>query len=78
MKVVHKVTNNLKIGNIEKIFLKLYYFFAKLFYIYQFGWRAYLLIRNVMKFILPQRVYLLIKLKFSKQIESFKNVRFKT
>lgn len=78
MKVVHKITNNLKIRKIEKFLLKLYYFFAKLFYIYQFGWKAYLIVRNVVKIILPQRIYSLIKLKFSKQIESFKHIRFKT
>ena len=78
MKVVHKITNNFKIRKIEKFLLKLYYFFAKLFYIYQFGWKAYLIVRNVVKIILPQRIYSLIKLKFSKQIESFKHIRFKT
>ena len=44
-----------------------------MFYIYQFGWRAYLLIKCY-EIHLPQRVYLLIKLKFSKQIEVLKTL----
>lgn len=78
MKIIHKVTNNIKISFFKKAMLKKYYFFAKLFYIYQFGWKFFLYIKKISKLLLPSFIYNYIKIKFSKSIDRFKHIRFKT
>lgn len=79
---VLKYVNELSIGNKHSKFKK--YFFmslievSKFVYIYQFGWKVYSLIRATLRNILPKKLYRFIKKLFSKQVESFKHIRFKT
>tara|TARA_B100001250_G_scaffold169750_1_gene146197 strand:+ start:30820 stop:31725 length:906 start_codon:yes stop_codon:yes gene_type:complete len=50
----------------------------KLFYIHQFGWKIYSLIKSIMKIIFPKNIYKFIKKLFITQITDFKLKRFKT
>ena len=50
----------------------------KLFYIHQFGWKTYSLLKSIMKIIFPKNVYKFIKKLFITQITDFKLKRFKT
>jgi len=77
MTIVHKITNNKKIHLFEKNLLKLYFYISKLFYIYQFGWKVFIVVKKVTKFLLPKVLYDYFKEKLRHSIEKFKHVRFK-
>ena len=77
MSLVHKITNDKKIRFFEKNILKIYFYLSKLFYIYQFGWKLFLVIKKVTRFILPNFLYKYFKEKFRQPIEKFKHIRFK-
>lgn len=77
LKYIDKLSLNKRVSVLEK-----YFYFASIevlrfFYIYQFGWKVYSFLRKLLKFILPKKVYLLIKKKYLKKITSFKLIRFK-
>ena len=50
---------------------------CKFFYINQFGWKIFLILRKVFKLILPRKIYFFFKKRLSSKIEKFKLVRFK-
>lgn len=75
--ILHKILSRKKIRSINKIFLFYFYELSKKFYIYQFGWKLFVALRQVCRKILPQKIYIYFKNRLQKQIENFKNVRFK-
>ena len=77
LKIVHKLSNEQKLNKLSMIFLNIFYKISKFFYIYQFGWKVYEYSKKVIKKLLPQSIYKKLKKIFLKQIEDFKNVRFK-
>lgn len=62
----------------KKYIMNLVFEFAKLLYIQEFTWKCYLLIRKLLKFLLPNFLYNYIKYKFKIGITNFKLKRFKT
>ncbi len=77
LKIIHKTTFKKKINFLEKIILNFYYRISKFFYIYQFGWKSFVLLRNILKLVIPKKLYQLFKKIFQKNIDHFKHVRFK-
>lgn len=77
LKILHNLVNKKEIHFIKKFTYWFLYEVSKLFYIYQFGWKSYQLLRVIMKKILPTWFYKLIKKLFGEKIENFKNIRFK-
>ena len=77
LKILHKIFSSQKIGIIKRGILFLYYEISKKLYIYQFGWKIFTLIRSIFKKLLPNKLYIFVKNRYIKQIENFKNVRFK-
>ena len=67
-----KKSNRLLIGVNSAIFE-----IFKFFYISQFGWKVFSLIRKILKFLLPIKVFKLVKRLLHKKIYNFKLVRFK-
>ena len=72
-----------KLHNRKKINKLLMYFYSSIFevfsffYISQFGWKVFIQIRKVLKFLLPKKVFSLLKRLLHKTIYNFKLVRFK-
>ncbi len=77
LKIIHKLTYEKKINFFKQICLDFYYKISKFFYIYQFGWKVFVLFRKILKIVIPKNVYKLIKKKFQKNINHFKHIRFK-
>ena len=77
LKIVHKFSNELKVSFFEKASLKFLFKVSKTFYIYQFGWKLFLIIKQILKLFLPQKLYLFLKGIFQSSIDRFKHVRFK-
>ena len=77
LKIIHKLSNKQELNKIERFFLSIFYKISKFFYVYQFGWKLYELVKNVIKKLLPKSAYKNLKKIFNKRIEHFKNVRFK-
>lgn len=77
LKILHKILSQQKIGIIKKGILFIYYEISKKLYIYQFGWKIFTFVRSIFKKLLPNRLYIFLKKKYIKQIDNFKNVRFK-
>ena len=77
LKIIHKLSNKQELNKIERFFLSIFYKITKFFYVYQFGWKLYELVKNVIKKLLPKSAYKNLKKIFNKKIEHFKNVRFK-
>ncbi len=77
LKIVHKLSNKQELNKFSIVILSIFYKISKFFYIYQFGWKVYEYSKKVIKKILPQSFYKILKKIFLKQIEDFKNVRFK-
>ena len=77
LKIIHKLTYEKKINIFIKLCLDFYYKISKFFYIYQFGWKVFVLFRKILKTVIPKNVYKLFKKKFQKNINHFKHIRFK-
>ncbi len=77
LKVLHKLIYKKNQNKLFKYLIYLLFEFSKLIYIYQFGWKVYQVLRFLLKNLLPNKIYNLIKVRFKKEIENFKNVRFK-
>lgn len=77
MRILHKILFQKNISNTEKILKNIYYEVSKFFYVYQFGWKMYSLMRLFIKKLLPRKFYNFLKRKFKRNIDNFKHVRFK-
>lgn len=77
LKILHKILSLQKIGIFKRVILFIYYELSKKLYIYQFGWKIFILVRYIFKKLIPNKLYIFVKNKYIKQIENFKNVRFK-
>tara|TARA_B000000532_G_C18830569_1_gene390178 strand:+ start:247 stop:1146 length:900 start_codon:yes stop_codon:yes gene_type:complete len=78
IKYLHRIFNDKNEFILTKKAKSFLFELCKLFYIHQFGWKIFSLIRSVLRFILPTKIYKLVKSILSKKIEKFKLVRFKT
>tara|TARA_B110000003_G_C16654660_1_gene535966 strand:+ start:14304 stop:15218 length:915 start_codon:yes stop_codon:yes gene_type:complete len=78
LKHIDHLSNEEKYSNLKKYFYWFLIEVSKLVYVYQFGWKVYSFFRLALRAILPKKLYLLVKKLFSKQINSFKLIRFKT
>jgi hypothetical protein len=77
LKTIHKITYKKQVNFIKKLIVIFYYKFSKFFYVYQFGWKMFIIIRKTFKLLIPKKIYKLTKKKFKKNIDQFKHVRFK-
>lgn len=77
LKLTDKIVNNEKIGFLSKFFNNIYFELSKKIYIYQFGWKTYLIFRKLAKALLSKRIYSFFKNLFYEKIQHFKHVRFK-
>jgi len=78
LKYLHFASNGKNYPVLKKYFYLSLLELSKFFYIYQFGWKVYSLLRIFLKVILPNNLYTLIKKRFAEHIKNFKLVRFKT
>ncbi len=78
MSSVHSLFTKGKFGKIKMLLASLVIEFLKLLYIYQFGWKLFIFLREILKFFLPKVFYKYLKRLINKKIESFKHKRFKT
>ena len=77
LSTIHKITYKNKISYFKKNILNLYYRISKFFYIYQFGWKLFVILRKFLKTVIPKKLYKVFKKMFQKNIDHFKHVRFK-
>ena len=78
IKIVHKLSNNIKIKDINRIAMISLYSISKKLYVHQFGWKVYKIFRKTLRVLLPKKVYKFIKKLLIKKVDKFKHVRFKT
>lgn len=78
MSSVHSLFDKGKFGKIKRVIFSAFIEILKLFYIYQFGWKFFTLMRGVVKFLFPEILYNYLKRFMNNKIESFKHKRFKT
>tara|TARA_B110000008_G_scaffold254461_1_gene270435 strand:+ start:6616 stop:7518 length:903 start_codon:yes stop_codon:yes gene_type:complete len=72
-----RLHNGKKLNNFLIILNSTIFEIFKFFYISQFGWKVFSLIRKVLKLLLPLRVFNFVKKLLQKKIYDFKLVRFK-
>tara|TARA_Y100000389_G_scaffold92538_1_gene89269 strand:+ start:23677 stop:24591 length:915 start_codon:yes stop_codon:yes gene_type:complete len=78
LKYINHLSNGKEYTKLQKYLYWTLVEASKLIYVYQFGWKAYSFFRLAFKAVLPEKFYLFLKKIFSKQINSFKLIRFKT
>ena len=78
LKYIHNIFSGKNQFTLTNQLMSLFFEVSRVFYIHQFGWKIFTLLRSILKFILPNKIYKLIKSTFAKKIEKFKLVRFKT
>lgn len=78
LKIVSRVVNNKNHNFLNKFISNIFFELSKFFYIYQFSWKVYEIIRYISKKLFPKFLYEKIKHLLSDKIENFKHVRFKT
>jgi hypothetical protein len=72
-----RLHNSKKLNNFLIILNSTIFEIFKFFYISQFGWKVFSLIRKVLKLLLPLRAFNFVKKLLQKRIYNFKLVRFK-
>ena len=77
LRYLSKLHNRKKTNKLLILFNSLIFEIFRFFYISQFGWKVFNLIRKVLKFLLPKKVFKLVKRLLNKRIYNFKLVRFK-
>lgn len=78
MSSIHNLFTNKNNGNLKKFIKSTFIELFKIFYIYQFGWKVFSIIRTLLRLILPKFLFNFIKRINNKKIEEFKHKRFKT
>ncbi len=77
LKILHQLSSGNRLNFLRKNFYNIYFEFCKLFYIHQFGWKVFTMIRKILQNVLPVFVYKKIKNTLKNKIDKFKLVRFK-
>lgn len=77
LRYLAKLHDGTKLNNFYIFLNNIFFEMFKFLYITQFGWKVYSLIRKILKFLLPKRVFNLVKRLLYKKIYNFKLVRFK-
>lgn len=78
LKYLARLDNKQKLNKTSILFLIIFFEISKKLYIHQFGWKIYLISRKLLRFILPQKIYVILKNLLSSKLNKFKLVRFKT
>ena len=78
LKIVSKIVKNKNYNFLNTFVINFFFELSKFFYIYQFSWKIFEIIRYISKKLFPKFLYKKIKHLLSDKIEKFKNVRFKT
>jgi len=78
LRYLNKIDLGKKSILIEDAFMNVLFEISRIFYIQQFTWKLYLIFRALSKKVFPKFLIDFMKVKFKKQLDSFKHKRFKT
>lgn len=75
---LNKLELETKFSNLNLKIMSVIFEISRVFYIQQFTWKVFLVVRFLLKKLLPKQLYIWLKKIFSKSLLSFKLKRFKT
>lgn len=78
LKYLSKLDSKDQLNKVSIFLYSLFFEASKKLYIHQFGWKLYLVNRNILRKFLPKKIYLFLKKITQNKIDKFKLVRFKT
>ena len=78
LRAINKLFEKGEFSFIESFFKSLVIEVLKLFYVYQFGWKVFTIIKFILKKLLPKKIFKFLKGLLKNKIDSFKHKRFKT